>query len=73
MWKHVLKCFQKVKMNPFPLQGNQQSGGVMFTENVAVYCHCKQPYEPTEPRFMVECVLTGFTICVRKCQKKSDG
>ena len=41
MQKHVLKCFQIGKMNPFPLQGNQQSGGEMFTENVAVYFHCK--------------------------------
>ena len=39
--------------NSFPLQGNRQSGGVMFTENGAVYCHCKISYEPT--RFMVEC------------------
>ena len=52
MRKHVLKYFQEGKINLFPLQGNRQSGGVMFTENVAVYCHCKQLYEPT--RFMVE-------------------
>ena len=73
MQKHVLKCFQEGEMNPLPLQENRHSGGVMFIENVAVYCHCKQPYEPT--RFMVECggVLTGFSLRVRKCQKKNAG
>ena len=52
MWKHVMKCFQKGNMDPIPQQENQQSGGVMFTKNVAIYCHCKQTYEL---RFMVEC------------------
>ena len=64
---------QEGEMNPFPLQGNQRSCGVMFTENVAVYCHCKQLYEPM--RFMLECGRCSdwFHHSCEKVPKKSDG
>ena len=64
---------QEGEMNPFPLQGNRQSCGVMFTENIAVYCHCKQLYEPT--RFMVEwggCSDWFHHLCKKVPKKVTD-
>ena len=43
MSKHFITCFEEVQMTPFPLQGQCHSEGVVYTEDIPVYCHCKLP------------------------------
>ena len=45
MKKHVITCFEEVQMTPFHLQGQCHSDGVVYTEDIPVYCHCKLPYD----------------------------
>ena len=47
-----MTCFDEGQMAPFPIQGQRHSEGVVYTEDIPVYCHGKLPND--SKMFMVD-------------------
>ena len=54
MRKHLVKCIELGVISPFPVANRRESHQVYSkSEEVEVYCHCRQPY--LKNVIMVEC------------------
>ena len=52
MRKHLIQCFEKEELKPFPILKERRSSGVTKVTNCKVYCYCRCPYNGEK---MVKC------------------
>ena len=52
MRKHLIQCFEKEELQPFPILKERRSSGVTKVTNCKVYCYCRCPYNGEK---MVKC------------------
>ena len=68
MHKHLLRCFEGGKMEPFPGKNVQARGEVAETLQVKIYCSCRLP---EEKRRMARCSGCGEWFH-KSCEANAD-
>ena len=65
-----MKCIEAGVMSSFPMSNTSRNHQLYHSsEEIDIYCHCRQPYRENFLWFSVTSAWTGFIVVVKECQE----